>query len=116
MAFISQHGLLNNCWSTFFNLTKITLKDFSPVTTNYILISAVKQLIVINHIQNKSWLHVCVYCVYLLCIYKYTHACIYLIKMCYVYVLNQFKSYKWYECTYACKYIQAFVYNYTVYT
>ncbi len=40
-----------------------------------LIFSAVKRLIVINLIQNKSFcLHnICVYCVYLLCIYKYTH-------------------------------------------
>ncbi len=41
----------------------------------YVLSSAVKRVIVINHIQNKSFcLHkICVvYCVYLLCIYKNT--------------------------------------------
>ncbi len=41
--------------------------------------SAVKWLIVINRIQNKSFcLHnMCVYCVYL-CIYKYTHMYVYI--------------------------------------
>ncbi len=52
---------------------------FPPLYPNiiYLLIifSAVKQLIAINRIQNKSFcLHKIVYCVYLLCIlYKYTH-------------------------------------------
>ncbi len=38
-------------------------------------IRAVKWLITINRIKNKSFvyiIYVCVYCVYLLCIYKYT--------------------------------------------
>ncbi len=41
----------------------------------YVYISAGQQLIAINHIQNKSFCvhNMCVYCVYLLCIYKYTH-------------------------------------------
>ncbi len=41
----------------------------------YIYISAVKRLIAITRIQNKSFcLHdMCLYCVYVLCIYKYTH-------------------------------------------
>ncbi len=45
--------------------------------------NAVKRLIAINSIQNKScWSHnICVYCVYLLCIYKYTRTCIYLRKI-----------------------------------
>ncbi len=47
------------------------------IQKKYIIFSAVKRLIVINRIQNKSFcLHnicVCVYCVYVLCIYKYTH-------------------------------------------
>ncbi len=38
-------------------------------------ISAVKRLIAINRIQNKSLcLHMCVYCVFLLCIYKDTYS------------------------------------------
>ncbi len=42
--------------------------------------SAVKWLIAINRIQNKCFcLHnMCVYCVYLLCIYKYTHIYVYI--------------------------------------
>ncbi len=80
----------------------------------YITSSAVKRLIVINLIQNKSFSshNMCVYCVYLLCIYKYTlmqyifwrylhiFTCIYLIYkhnsleyihacMCiYIYIIN----------------------------
>ncbi len=57
--------------------------------------SAVKRLITINHIQKiKVFVYIiysmCVCCVYLLCICKYTHACIYLRKICYVYILNIF--------------------------
>ncbi len=40
------------------------------------LVSAVKRLILINHIQNKGFvyiIYVCVLCVCLLFIYKYTH-------------------------------------------
>ncbi len=45
----------------------------------YINFSAVKRLIAINRIQNKSFcLHLYVYCVYLLCIYKYTHMHVYI--------------------------------------
>ncbi len=46
----------------------------------FIKSSAVKQLIAINHIQNKRFcLHnICVYYVYLLCIYKYTHMHLYI--------------------------------------
>jgi len=32
----------------------------------------------------------CVYCVYLFCIYKYTHRCIYISEKMYVYILNIF--------------------------
>ncbi len=62
----------------------------------------VKRLIAINRIQNKRFcLHICVYCVYLLCIYKHTHiqyifwkylhvlTCIYLYNLYYIYyILN----------------------------
>ncbi len=46
------------------------------------MFSAVKRLIMINHIQNQSLClcNICVYCVYLLCIYKYTHA-VYILKI-----------------------------------
>ncbi len=45
-----------------------------------IVFSAVKRLIMINRIQNKSFcLHyMCVYYVYLLCVYKYTHTHVYI--------------------------------------
>ncbi len=46
-----------------------------------IIISAVKRLIKINRIQNiqSFCLHnMCVYYVYLLCIYKYTHMHVYI--------------------------------------
>ncbi len=52
----------------------VTLK----VTFNYILFIAVKLLGVINHIQNKSLHNMYVYCVYVLCIYKYTHMHVYI--------------------------------------
>ncbi len=41
----------------------------------YVYISAVKRLIAINHIHNKRFCfhNICVYCVYLLCVYKYKH-------------------------------------------
>ncbi len=42
------------------------------------LFSAVKRLIVINRIQNKSLHNICVYCVYLLCLYKYTYIHVYI--------------------------------------
>ncbi len=47
---------------------------------NYIYNSAIKRLIMINRIQNKGFcLHnMCVYCVYLLCIYKYIHMHVYI--------------------------------------
>ncbi len=49
----------------------------------------------------------CVYCVYLLCIYKYTH--MYLRKICYVYILNIY-IYHLYEYKYihanTCNYFQ----------
>ncbi len=33
----------------------------------------------INHIQNKVFVYIiCVYCVYLLCLYKYTHIHVYI--------------------------------------
>ncbi len=45
-----------------------------------VYISAAKQLIAINRIQNKSVClqNICVYCVYLLCIYKYKHMHVYI--------------------------------------
>ncbi len=57
-------------------------------TDIYIFISAVKQLITINHIQNKRFcLHnMCVYCVYLL----NTHKCMYTFQKNLVYILNIF--------------------------
>ncbi len=46
---------------------------------NNIKHSAVKRLITINRIQNKSFVYkICVYCVYLLCIYKYKHKHVYI--------------------------------------
>ncbi len=51
-----------------------------------IIISAVKRLIAINRIQNKSF---CLHNMYII-FYKNTHACIYLRKICYVYILNIF--------------------------
>ncbi len=52
--------------------------DFVCEMKFYIYISAVKRLIAINHIQNKSTFYIiyvfilCVY-IYVLCMYKYTH-------------------------------------------
>ncbi len=52
--------------------------------------SAVKQLITINRIQNKSCMCVicdmCVYCVYLLCLYKYTHVHVYISETYVMYI------------------------------
>ncbi len=39
-------------------------------------ISAVKQLIAVNHIQNNIFVYiinVCVLCLFIMCMYKYTH-------------------------------------------
>ncbi len=59
----------------------------------YIYISAVKQLIMINPIQNKSFVYaMCVYCVYLLCIYKFTYR-IYFEKNIHVYNLHYIEIY-----------------------
>ncbi len=77
----------------------------------YILTSAVKWLIVINCIQNKSLPNMCVYCVYSLCKYKYTHipyifwkylhAYIFThIYIIYIYINNIFMKY-----THACVYL-----------
>ncbi len=56
----------------------------------YIYISAVKRLIVINRIQNKSFcLHniwVCTVHIY----YANTNTCMNIRKICYVYILNIF--------------------------
>ncbi len=54
----------------------------------YIYISAVKQLIMINPIQNKSFVYaMCVYCVYLLCtVYINTHT-EYILKKMYMYII-----------------------------
>ncbi len=50
-----------------------------------IIFSAVKLWIAIIHIQKKYKIYV-VYCVYLLCIYKYK-TCMYIFKkICYVYI------------------------------
>ncbi len=57
-----------------FQITVFHLKYFQVAS------SAVNRLIAINRIQTKSFLFIfillhnmCVYCVYLLCINKYTH-------------------------------------------
>ncbi len=62
-----------------------------------IYISAVKRLIAINYIQNKSFcLHytrfcVCTVYIYILLIYINTHTCMYIFKnFFYVYILNIF--------------------------
>ncbi len=51
-------------------------------TSLYIYISAVKQLITINHIQIKSYcLHnICVCTVYIYYVYINTHTCMYIFK------------------------------------
>ncbi len=52
--------------------------------------SAVKQLITINHIQNKRF---CLHniCVYIYYVYIITHTCMYIfMKTCYVYMSNIF--------------------------
>ncbi len=62
-------------------------------------ISAVKQLITINRIQNKSFclLNICVYTVYMYYAYINKNTCMYISKKkytCYVYILNIFIKYK----------------------
>ncbi len=54
---------------------------------------AAKRLLMINHIQNKSLItcYACVYCIYLLCIYKYTDKHVYIKNKLYVCILNIFK-------------------------
>ncbi len=57
-----------------------------------IFVGAGQRLIAINHIQNKSFCihNMCVYCVYLLRMYKYT--CMYIFKIFFnVYILNIFE-------------------------
>ncbi len=55
-------------------LDKYTVFKYFWFKLYLIIYSAVKLLIAINHIQKKSFcLHMFVYCVYLLFIYKYTH-------------------------------------------
>ncbi len=98
-TFIQQKNELN--WSN------VTVKTFTLLR-----ISAVKRLIVINRIQNNSFcLHnMCVCCVYLLGIYKYTHACIYFRKKKCLYIKYIYLEYKLYEYKYrhvnTCKYFQ----------
>ncbi len=74
--------------------------------------SAVKRLIEINCIQNKSYCshNICVSTVYIYYVYinTHTHACIYLRKIYYVYIINIFIYYK------LCKYIH--VNNFKTYT
>ncbi len=67
----------------------------------YIYISAVKQLIVINRIQNKCFcLHnICVCTVYIYYVFIHTHSCLHLRKICYIYILHIF-IYKLYEYKY----------------
>ncbi len=73
-VFMVSHGLCKNVswWRLVYSL----------------YISAVKWLIAINRIQNKSFCahNICVYCVYLLRIYKYTHVCVCLRKICCLYI------------------------------
>ncbi len=57
-----------------------------------VCLCAVKRLIMINHIQNKSFrLHnICVLCIFIMYI-LYTHTCMYIFKKkSYVYILNIF--------------------------
>ncbi len=60
----------------------------------HLFFSAVKRLIVINRIQNKSFcLHnicVCTVCTFIMYVQIHTHACIYLRKICYICILNIF--------------------------
>ncbi len=68
-------------YSFFFCLFFGSWKDLTlKVTFNYILIIAVKWLIAIHCFQHKHFcLHnMYVYCVYLLCINKYTHMHVYI--------------------------------------
>ncbi len=66
-------------------------------------ISAVKRLIAINRIQNKSFcLHnICAYCVYLLCIYKYKHMHVYILETYVIFIYN--------INVYTCKYFQKYI-------
>ncbi len=48
-------------------------------------ISAVRRLIAYKIIK-KVFYNMCVFCVYLLCIYKYTHT-VYILKIMYLYVI-----------------------------
>ncbi len=51
---------------------------------------AVKWLIVINRIQNKSIVYVCVLCTFIMCIYINTHPCTYIFKnnCMFIYYIN----------------------------
>ncbi len=69
----------------------VTISKYQGIT---VTISAVKRLIVINRIQNKSFcLHnICVCTVYIYYVYINTNTCMYIFreKICYVYILNIF--------------------------
>ncbi len=68
----------------------------------YIYISAVKWLIISFCLYN-----ICVCCVYLLCIYKYTYMHVYISEKFYVCILNIFI----YNMNIICKYFRNTVYT-----
>ncbi len=75
-----------------------------------LLFSAVNLLTAINRIQIKSFCsqNIYVYCVYLLCIYKYKHMHVYIYETYFVFILNIFIYNIIYMNT--CKYFQNTVY------
>ncbi len=97
-----------------------------------VIYGAVKRLIVINRIRNKSFVCImCVFCVYLLCIYKHTHiqyvfrkylhviTCLYLcsynLYYKYIYYINIifFWNIYMHVCVFMYLYIYIYIYIYT---
>ncbi len=122
MLYISTNSNINNICIVFYSRSTTIIVQNLILSSKfyiwfdsikYVLCSAVKRLIVINRIQNKSFcLHkICVYCAYLLWIYKYKHMHVFKKNMLclYIYIIK----YK-YINVYTCKYFQN-IYSMCVY-
>ncbi len=75
------------CYCYFINKFEVSKIFILLFNQRCIKVSAVKWLIVINRIQNKSFClqNMCVYCVYLLWIYKCTQMHVYIKKFTFIY-------------------------------
>ncbi len=73
-------------------MNTINLSEWKARSAIKIISSAVKRLIAINRIQNKSVFNIIYVCtVYIYYVYINTHTCMYIFKkICYVYILNIF--------------------------